>query len=141
MSRKQKVWTVLYIGFILFIFSNSLQNDVDSSSRSGAVLAWLQQIFGLQWLTEHFLRKAAHFSEFLVLGVIGLKCYSYYGVSVLPALFTGLLTALTDETVQRFVEGRSSQVTDVWIDFAGCATGVLVLWLIGKLRKSSRTGT
>lgn len=137
MSRRQKVWTVLYIGCILFIFSNSLQNAVDSSSRSEAVLAWLQDTFGFQWLTGYLVRKAAHFSEFLVLGAVGLKCFDCYGTAVLPALFTGLLTALTDETVQRFVEGRSSQVTDVWIDFAGCATGVFVIWLIRRLRGSS----
>ena len=129
----------MYIGLILFVFSNSLQNAVDSSSRSGAVLAWLQELFGFGWLTEHIVRKVAHFSEFLVLGVVGLKCFGYYGASVLPALFTGLLTALTDETIQRFVEGRSSQVTDVWIDFAGCAAGVLGFWLIRKLRAARHT--
>ena len=38
----------------------------------------------------------------------------------------GLLTAVTDETIQRYVAGRSSQVTDVWIDFAGVVAGMLV---------------
>ena len=36
------------------------------------------------------------------------------------------LTALTDETIQLFSPGRSSQVTDVWIDFAGVVTGTLL---------------
>lgn len=138
MRRKQAVWTILYIGFMLFIFSNSLQDATASSSRSGAVLAWMQGHFGAGWLTEYFLRKAAHFSEFWVLGAIGLTCFRCYGASPLPALFTGLLTALTDETIQRFVEGRSSQVTDVWIDFAGCATGVLVFWCIRRLRDARK---
>ena len=34
----------------------------------------------------------------------------------------GLLTALTDETIQLFVPGRSGQVTDIWIDFSGVMT-------------------
>ena len=38
----------------------------------------------------------------------------------------GLLTALTDETIQLFVPGRSGQVTDIWIDFSGVMTGLLV---------------
>ncbi len=40
----------------------------------------------------------------------------------------GLLTALTDETIQLFVPGRSGQVTDVWIDFSGVLTGLLSRW-------------
>ncbi len=136
MRRKQMIWTILYIGFMLFIFSNSLQNAADSSSRSGAVLKWLQEVFGSGWITEHIVRKSAHFLEFMILGAIGLKCFGYYGFSVLPALFAGLLTAMTDETIQRFVEGRSSQLTDVWLDFAGCVTGVFVIWLVRRLRGS-----
>ncbi len=38
----------------------------------------------------------------------------------------GVLTALTDETIQIFSAGRSSQVTDVWLDFAGVLAGILV---------------
>lgn len=64
-----------------------------------------------------------------------------------PAL-AGLLTALTDETIQLFSGGRSSQVTDIWIDFGGVVTGMVLalalLWLIGLLlgrrRPASRHG-
>ena len=46
-----------------------------------------------------------------------------------------LLTALTDETIQLFVPGRSGQVTDVWIDFSGVLTGLVVgLILLGLIR-------
>ena len=38
----------------------------------------------------------------------------------------GLLTALTDETIQLFSPGRSSQVLDVWLDFMGVLAGLLV---------------
>ena len=51
------------------------------------------------------------------------------------AILGGLLTALTDETIQLFVPGRSSQVTDVWIDFSGVMTGLIVgLILLGLIR-------
>ena len=47
----------------------------------------------------------------------------------------GLLTALTDETIQLFVPGRSGQVTDIWIDFSGVMTGLLAgLILLGLIR-------
>ena len=45
-------------------------------------------------------------------------------------LLAGLMTALTDETIQLFSLGRSSQVTDVWIDFAGVVTGTLLAFLV-----------
>ncbi len=47
----------------------------------------------------------------------------------------GLLTALTDETIQLFSPGRSSQVLDVWLDFMGVLAGLLVgLFLLALCR-------
>lgn len=36
-----------------------------------------------------------------------------------------MLTALTDETIQLFYDGRGSLVTDVWIDFSGVVMGMI----------------
>lgn len=41
-----------------------------------------------------------------------------------------MLTALTDETIQLFSQGRSSQVTDVWLDSAGVLAGILAALLL-----------
>ena len=49
-----------------------------------------------------------------------------------PALL-GLLTALTDETIQRFYAGRGSSVTDVWIDFAGVLCGMAAAFVLTQL--------
>ncbi len=47
----------------------------------------------------------------------------------------GVLTALTDETIQIFSPGRSSQVTDVWLDSAGVLAGILTaIVLFGAAR-------
>ena len=85
-----------------------------------AVLQFLERVFGQGVISEHILRKAAHFTEFGVLGVLGTVCFGMYGLKPLYPAFAGLLTALTDETLQLFSPGRSAHVTDVWIDFAGC---------------------
>ena len=45
----------------------------------------------------------------------------------------GLLTALTDETIQIFSPGRSSQVTDVWLDSAGVLAGILTALVLMAL--------
>ena len=41
--------------------------------------------------------------------------------------------ALTDETIQLFSQGRSSQVTDVWLDSAGVLAGILTALVLMAL--------
>ncbi len=67
--------------FVLFIFSNSMQNGTDSGNRSGFVTEFFNRFLSLFHLevTEHFIRKAAHFSEYFVLGVLlllTLRCFT-----------------------------------------------------------------
>lgn len=127
---------MIYCLYIFLIFSNSMQTAGESSQRSMEIVKLINDSFfgGAEIISEHLVRKAAHFTEFAGLGVLGLLCFKkcLMGRGVRPAvasLFTGLLTALLDETIQLFVEGRSGQVTDVWIDFAGvcCGTALAVL--------------
>jgi len=82
----------------------------------------------------HLLRKMAHFTEFLLLGLD--LCWLFLileqkGIHKLtmPMLF-GSLTACVDETIQLFSDGRSSSLVDVWIDIAGLFAGIMIL-LIG----------
>lgn len=133
---RKRIWTIVYIAFIIFIFSNSMQVATESARRSAGVLHYLQEFVGKGWLTNHIVRKTAHFSEFTVLGILGASCMRCYTKHYrMPTLFTGLLTALTDETIQLFVEGRSGQVSDVWLDFAGCCFGVVVMMVIESWRR------
>lgn len=37
-----------------------------------------------------------------------------------------LFMPFVDETIQLFVEGRSGQISDVWLDMAGIVTGIMV---------------
>lgn len=123
-------------GCIVFIFSNSMQASAGSNAASGRVLTLVQAALTRLGLPElaaavsmHPIRKLAHFCEFALEGFLLMLClrvYTRHFVRHLawPAL-AGLLTALTDETIQRYIPGRSSQVTDVWLDFAGVLTGLL----------------
>ena len=90
-------------------------------------------------LTMHIVRKLAHFCEYLLEGFLLMLCLRVYTrhffKHVSWPVLGGLLTALTDETIQLFVPGRSGQVTDIWIDFSGVMTGLLVgLILLGLIR-------
>ena len=131
------IFTFALIGCIAFIFSNSMQVGTVSELASGRVLQLLQKIFtrlGMpgvaNHITMHLVRKLAHFCEYMLEGFLLMLCLRVYTRHFVKhmswPILAGLLTALTDETIQLFSDGRSSQVMDVWIDFAGVMTGLLV---------------
>ena len=81
-------------------------------------------------LTDHIVRKLAHFCEYALEGFLLTLCLRVYTrhffVHISWPILGGLLTALTDETIQMFSDGRSSQLTDVWLDLSGAMAGILV---------------
>ena len=141
------VFTLALIGCIAFIFSNSMKIASVSSVSSGRVLQLLQAVLrrlgmpGLaQRLTMHLVRKLAHFCEYTLEGFLLMLCMRVYSRRPLRhitvPMLAGVLTALTDETIQLFSQGRSSQVTDVWLDSAGVLAGILAaLLLMGLWRQ------
>ena len=96
-----------------------------------------------------FVRKAAHFSEFALLGLLS-ACLLLYISSALrrlklwltltaPAVFT-LLYAISDEVHQIF-SGRGPRVTDVLIDFSGAVCGILLIHGIAYLTARRKKGS
>lgn len=81
-------------------------------------------------------RKAAHFSEYALLGVLALNAAVQVArlrgrdeprwALFVAALAFCVLFAAGDEFHQLFVDGRSGQVRDVVIDSCGAAVGALV---------------
>lgn len=131
------LFTLALAGCIWFIFSNSMAVADVSSVSSGRVLQLLQAVLrrlgmpGLaQRLTMHIVRKMAHFCEYALEGFLLMLCMRVYTrryvrhISV--PMLGGVLTAMADETIQIYSPGRSSQVTDVWLDSAGVLAGILI---------------
>ena len=131
------LFTLALAGCIWFIFSNSMAVAEVSSVSSGRVLQLLQAVLrrlgmpGLaQRLTMHIVRKMAHFCEYTLEGFLLMLCMRVYTrryvrhISV--PMLGGVLTAMADETIQIYSPGRSSQVTDVWLDSAGVLVGILI---------------
>ena len=151
MKRNWYKYLFIIITFFVigFIWWNSSKNGEESSGISQGVLYEIMQIFariGISTdITEHIIRKLAHFTEFTALGillsidtVLFLKNMKQY---VWIPLFIGLLVASIDETIQLFPIGRSSSVKDVWIDFSGVIFGTILLLVLKqiylfKLRKT-----
>lgn len=148
---KRRRWAVgcnvlLLAALLVFIFGNSLQPRAQSSEQSMGVLAALtavlERLFGYGGLTEHAVRKLAHFSEFAALGFFTQNlwrvCRRLNAHYVLHGLLFGLLCALTDELLQTLTD-RSPQVADVLLDFSGVVCGslalVLLVWLAARRRR------
>ena len=126
MTAGRVIFTLALIGCIAFIFSNSMKIASVSTVSSSRVLTLLQAALRrlghpalAQRLTDHIVRKLAHFCEYI------------WHISV--PMLGGVLTALTDETIQIFSPGRSSQVTDVWLDSAGVLAGILTALVLMAL--------
>jgi len=138
------VFTLALAGCIWFIFSNSMAVAQVSSASSGRVLTLLQGALRrlghpalAQRLTQHVVRKMAHFCEYMLEGFLLMLCMRVYsrhplGHITVPML-GGVLTALTDETIQLYSPGRSSQVTDVWLDSVGVLAGILAALVLMAL--------
>lgn len=139
--EKTSIWLTLFrvlftlasAGTVLFIFSNSMEIAQVSGGKSALVTDWLNGGFeklgtGFR-LTEHLVRKLAHFAEYALLGFWMMLTLRVYTRRVLShaawPLFFGLLIPVLDEFLQTFIAGRSGQVRDVLIDFSGVCAGTL----------------
>ena len=128
---KKCVLTILIGLNLALIWGNSLMTGLDSEAVSGGVLAFLGRFLPVL-LTEGghtFLRKAAHFSEFALLGLLFCGRHRLVRRNTPPHLMGfGLAVACIDETIQIFTPGRASSLIDVWIDTAGFALGFVVIY-------------
>ena len=135
--KERWIWTIILILYVGFIFHNSLTPADESSRQSGGVLRMILGMvqwigMGGSWITEHLVRKTAHFAEYTVFGVMRRVFQCWMGVMI----------PLVDETLQLFTEGRSGQISDVWLDAAGAFTGFLAMggiyWLLRRRGERSR---
>lgn len=136
----RRAFTVLTVVFILFIFHNSIFSGPQSSTQSRYVMDSVNNVLTFLHvpvlISEHLVRKTAHFIEYFVLGLlmtITIKLYSRPVKKTVPAeLFFLMLVPVTDEFIQFFRPGRGSSVTDVLLDFSGGIAGMVFCCLIKK---------
>ena len=159
--RMKKVITViavcLLIAVYIMIFLFSADDAAESSSLSVAVT---RQLINLYYhffsgnnnavLTvpvvtddaEAIVRKMAHFTEYMAVGFLS------FGIAVIwmQRIKAGIvavtlqvfLSAGLDEIHQYFVPGRYASFRDVLIDTAGGIAGIMIVFLMYKIRKRRR---
>ena len=142
--RKTQIKTILVVLLALllaFIWLHSMmpaEDSAEESQRVGQFLTpFLELLVGEGNVTDHLVRKLAHFCEYGALGILagalllvkkesGIFRWSY-------ALLCALAVAVIDESIQLLADGRGAQVQDVLLDTAGSLTGLLAVWLIAVL--------
>lgn len=147
MKKTSKFLLILILLTLGFIWGNSILPAEVSDSISNPVLNFVRRVVGLGlpetgsalWISPHLIRKLAHASEFLVLGLeAALLARNQFRRFASHLLLFGLGVGMLDETIQLFSSGRSCQVSDVWIDFSGYLLGILLMWLICKAFRRTR---
>ena len=118
---------------LIFIYTRSMKSpseSKDESNRIGEIIALI--ISPDTWLgafIQSNIRKLAHFAEFFALG-LEITLYALLFVNRFRdrCLFCplGVILALFDETIQIFTE-RGPSISDVWIDFFGYLTAMLLM--------------
>lgn len=122
---------------IIYILSD--QPASISDELSVGIIDRVFSIFGINislnqdllQLFNYIIRKSAHFVTFFTLGI--LLCHAIIKKAIvkeyLIVVGIAFLYAVFDEVHQLFVVGRSGQISDVVIDFAGVLLAVLIYYL------------
>ena len=147
--QKRRFYWMLFTLWAGVIFFFSAQRDTQSVQQSGFFAHLLEQAVCLicgegsrsqaLYDTLHTLvRKGAHFTVYLILGMISERAYAHSGahgrgLRFLLCMLTCALYAATDEIHQYFVPGRAMMLTDVLIDSAGALCGVTAMLGIRQL--------
>ncbi len=156
------VITVIWMGVI---FSFSAEPAEESTSTSDAVVDKICSVVVNDYKSldeasrretignySLLVRKCAHFTSYLVLGILVYSTFIAFdvrGKKTFPySLAACALYAVSDEAHQYFVPGRACRLLDVLIDSSGAVVGIgfaclFLLFIAGKskdkrVRKSSR---
>ncbi len=145
---------------MVLIFFFSSQNGEESQGLSNRVVVYILKIFvpSFDSLTlesqkvlisrySYVVRKAAHFSEYLMLA-FSFSSYLSTGEKVMRYSMRGAVSfvfsviySITDEAHQFFSDGRSPAVMDVVIDSSGAALGIgislLLFFIIAGTEKNT----
>ena len=145
MKNKRFIFITITLIWTALIFSFSLQSGEVSGDLSGSVLEVLLGFFmpGVLESPEKLelfhliLRKCAHFTEFMILGVLSSITLKHMKVGYKSIIGLGycVFIASLDETLQLFVSGRAGRVQDVLIDSAGALAGIVVVFICFKFIK------
>lgn len=161
MIKKEKLKCLSFfpaIVLMIVIFMFSAKEDKASAATSGrvtkVVVKVAEKVMDEQIKEEtplyekiHFyVRKSAHFLEYMALGFSFVLPYYVYAKRKIALFlfseFSAVLYACSDEFHQLFVKGREGRLFDIGVDSCGACVGVLLgmfcVYLVCLLQKRGR---
>lgn len=127
MKRRQIVYGVIAIAWMVMIFLFSAQNGTSSGGTSQRILEWLGALLNMDMTAnlevfQFILRKGAHAFEYFMLAIWLYLCFfhsKHQKHAIWIAILGSFLYACSDEFHQLFIDNRSGQFKDVLIDTSG----------------------
>lgn len=135
-GKRTMIHICITLAVMLFIFIQSAMPGDMSGAESGIIVQFIAGLTG--WNEEALsiiVRKAAHFTEYAVLGICLSVNMRDLQINWSVAWLIGTAYAATDEFHQLFVPDRAGTLTDVLIDSAGVACGLLVYFIFVQIGK------
>lgn len=143
---------------LVWIFSHSLRSAAESSAQSSPFAEFARRLYERLFRGadpdldfDHAVRKVAHFAEFFLLGVLSSLTVLLFRSPDRPPVLLALpplvcfAAAAADEWLQTLSPGRSGQWSDVLLDCAGAAAGILMtilIWIpVSRARRKKRQKT
>lgn len=155
-KNKKLFHSILVIIWMLVIFNFSSQNGPKSTKTSDVVTSMVvnvttsvtnkdiprEEVKKKVEDSTFLVRKTAHFTEYLILGILVLQLLSDYTKinkrMLIVSLIICYLYAVSDEVHQIFISGRTAKVLDTFIDGAGSLVGITIYSIYqSKCRKMS----
>jgi VanZ family protein len=141
---KKVVRWMLLIAWMVVIFLFSQQSGEVSSEQSRLVvyvfnLAGINLDSALGDLSTFIVRKVAHFTEYLILGLLAynaLREEAKLNKSLILSVIIVFLYASSDEFHQSFIPGRGPAFRDVLIDTTGGLAGIIGVYIRKHAKRS-----
>lgn len=142
-KNKRLYNSILVVIWMIVIFCFSAQTGVKSTKTSNVVTSMVVNVttnVSKQEITREeakkrvedstfLIRKLAHFTEYLILGILIIRLLRTYGKlnvrMIITAIIICFLYAASDEIHQIFVPGRTAKVLDTLIDTSGASIGII----------------
>lgn len=129
---KRIIYLILVIIWMIVVFRFSNQNGTKSQGSSDIITNKIVEIsddyFALDIKSSEdtisfVVRKLAHFSIYFLGGILIYNFINTFSINkkyiIIFSIVLGVVYACTDELHQLFIDGRSAQMMDVFIDSCG----------------------
>lgn len=135
-----RVWGLLLILNLVFIYYNGLQDAESSTQASSAVVEVTRDVLDSVNIEveedelSSLVRSLAHVIQYLTLGVLSTLLLISLKRSF-RFLFVSGIVMISDEFLQTFAPGRAFELSDIGLNMLGFSIGVTVIYVLYLGRK------